>query len=121
MDARTEPPFRAEHVGSLLRPRALVQARHDLAAGRIDAAFAALDRSRAEAEAGLARARAQFEAELAREKAGREYELARTKLADERDLAALRAGGIVPAAPGDGVDAPVVDLPDNRGGGDLSQ
>jgi len=38
MDARTEPPFRAEHVGSLLRPRALVQARHDHAAGRIDAA-----------------------------------------------------------------------------------
>jgi 5-methyltetrahydropteroyltriglutamate--homocysteine methyltransferase len=38
MDARTEPPFRADHVGSLLRPRALVQARHDHAAGRIDAA-----------------------------------------------------------------------------------
>jgi 5-methyltetrahydropteroyltriglutamate--homocysteine methyltransferase len=38
MGARTEPPFRAEHVGSLLRPRALVQARHDFAAGRIDAA-----------------------------------------------------------------------------------
>jgi 5-methyltetrahydropteroyltriglutamate--homocysteine methyltransferase len=38
MDARTEPPFRAEHVGSLLRPRELVQARHDFAAGRIDAA-----------------------------------------------------------------------------------
>jgi 5-methyltetrahydropteroyltriglutamate--homocysteine methyltransferase len=38
MDARTQPPFRAEHVGSLLRPRALVQARHDHAAGRIDAA-----------------------------------------------------------------------------------
>jgi 5-methyltetrahydropteroyltriglutamate--homocysteine methyltransferase len=37
MDARTEPPFRADHVGSLLRPRALVQARHDFAAGRIDA------------------------------------------------------------------------------------
>jgi 5-methyltetrahydropteroyltriglutamate--homocysteine methyltransferase len=36
MDARTEPPFRAEHIGSLLRPRALVQARHDHAAGRID-------------------------------------------------------------------------------------
>ena len=29
----------AEHVGSLLRPRALVQARHDHAAGRIDAAL----------------------------------------------------------------------------------
>jgi 5-methyltetrahydropteroyltriglutamate--homocysteine methyltransferase len=38
MDARTEPPFRADHVGSLLRPRSLVQARHDFAEGRIDAA-----------------------------------------------------------------------------------
>ncbi|MGE3287346.1 MAG: 5-methyltetrahydropteroyltriglutamate--homocysteine S-methyltransferase [Pseudonocardia sp.] len=38
MDARNEAPFRAEHVGSLLRPRALVQARHDFTAGRIDAA-----------------------------------------------------------------------------------
>jgi 5-methyltetrahydropteroyltriglutamate--homocysteine methyltransferase len=38
MDASTEPPFRAEHVGSLLRPRSLVQARHDFAEGRIDAA-----------------------------------------------------------------------------------
>jgi 5-methyltetrahydropteroyltriglutamate--homocysteine methyltransferase len=38
MEPRTEPPFRAEHVGSLLRPRALVAARHDFAAGRIDAA-----------------------------------------------------------------------------------
>jgi 5-methyltetrahydropteroyltriglutamate--homocysteine methyltransferase len=38
MDARTEAPFRAEHVGSLLRPRALVQARHDFTAGHIDAA-----------------------------------------------------------------------------------
>ena len=37
MDARIEAPFRAEHVGSLLRPRALVQARHDFAEGRIDA------------------------------------------------------------------------------------
>ena len=38
MDARTEPPFRADHVGSLLRPRSLVQARHDFAEGRIDVA-----------------------------------------------------------------------------------
>jgi 5-methyltetrahydropteroyltriglutamate--homocysteine methyltransferase len=37
MDARIEAPFRAEHVGSLLRPRALVQARHDFAEGLIDA------------------------------------------------------------------------------------
>ena len=34
---RTTPPFRADHVGSLLRPAALLQAREDLAAGRIDA------------------------------------------------------------------------------------
>jgi 5-methyltetrahydropteroyltriglutamate--homocysteine methyltransferase len=31
------PPFRADHVGSLLRPRALLQAREDLADGRITA------------------------------------------------------------------------------------
>jgi len=35
---RTAPPFRADHVGSLLRPRHLLQAREDCAAGRIDAA-----------------------------------------------------------------------------------
>jgi 5-methyltetrahydropteroyltriglutamate--homocysteine methyltransferase len=31
------PPFRADHVGSLLRPAGLLRARDDLAAGRIDA------------------------------------------------------------------------------------
>ena len=36
MSARTTPPFRADHVGSLLRPPALLQAREDRAAGRID-------------------------------------------------------------------------------------
>src|SRR5947207_15351995 len=35
--ARTKPPFRADHVGSLLRPPQLLQARDDFAAGRIDA------------------------------------------------------------------------------------
>ena len=34
---RTEPPFRADHVGSLLRPPELLQARADHAAGTIDA------------------------------------------------------------------------------------
>jgi 5-methyltetrahydropteroyltriglutamate--homocysteine methyltransferase len=34
---RTKPPFRADHVGSLLRPRALLQARDDFAADRINA------------------------------------------------------------------------------------
>jgi 5-methyltetrahydropteroyltriglutamate--homocysteine methyltransferase len=34
---RTKPPFRADHVGSLLRPPALLQAREDFAQGRIDA------------------------------------------------------------------------------------
>ena len=34
---RTMPPFRADHVGSLLRPSQLLQARDDAAAGRIDA------------------------------------------------------------------------------------
>ncbi len=38
MAARTTPPFRADHVGSLLRPARLRQARDDAAAGRIDAA-----------------------------------------------------------------------------------
>jgi 5-methyltetrahydropteroyltriglutamate--homocysteine methyltransferase len=37
MSARTTPPFRADHVGSLLRPPKLLQAREDLAAGRITA------------------------------------------------------------------------------------
>src|SRR5919198_309918 len=36
MAARTKPPFRADHVGSLLRPPELLQARDDHAAGRID-------------------------------------------------------------------------------------
>jgi 5-methyltetrahydropteroyltriglutamate--homocysteine methyltransferase len=35
---RSKPPFRADHVGSLLRPRRLLDARADFQAGRIDAA-----------------------------------------------------------------------------------
>jgi 5-methyltetrahydropteroyltriglutamate--homocysteine methyltransferase len=35
---RDTPPFRADHVGSLLRPPQLLAARDDFAAGRIDAA-----------------------------------------------------------------------------------
>ena len=35
--ARTKPPFRADHVGSLLRPAQLLQARDDFGAGRINA------------------------------------------------------------------------------------
>ena len=38
MSPRTSPPFRADHVGSLLRPQRLLQAREDFAAGRIPAA-----------------------------------------------------------------------------------
>ena len=34
----TKPPFRADHVGSLLRPASIHQARADFAAGRLDAA-----------------------------------------------------------------------------------
>jgi 5-methyltetrahydropteroyltriglutamate--homocysteine methyltransferase len=37
MSRRTTPPFRADHVGSLLRPRALLQARAEHEAGRISA------------------------------------------------------------------------------------
>src|SRR4051812_21203326 len=36
MGRRDEPPFRADHVGSLLRPQRLLEAREDHAAGRID-------------------------------------------------------------------------------------
>jgi 5-methyltetrahydropteroyltriglutamate--homocysteine methyltransferase len=38
MSARTTPPFRADHVGSLLRPAALKEARAKFAKGDIDAA-----------------------------------------------------------------------------------
>jgi len=38
MAARTKPPFRADHVGSLLRPAALLEARAQHAAGQISAA-----------------------------------------------------------------------------------
>ena len=37
MAVRTTPPFRADHVGGLLRPSALLKAREDHAAGGIDA------------------------------------------------------------------------------------
>src|SRR3954471_14517988 len=37
MSARETPPYRADHVGSLLRPPALLKAREDFANGRIDA------------------------------------------------------------------------------------
>ena len=37
MSARTQPPYRADHVGSLLRPLDLLRAREDFAAGRMDA------------------------------------------------------------------------------------
>jgi 5-methyltetrahydropteroyltriglutamate--homocysteine methyltransferase len=46
---RITPPFRADHVGSLLRPAVLLAARDDFAAGRIDAA-----RLRAEEDAAIA-------------------------------------------------------------------
>ncbi len=38
MSQRSKPPFRADHVGSLLRPAALKQAREQFAKGEIDAA-----------------------------------------------------------------------------------
>ena len=37
MSQRTKPPYRADHVGSLLRPAELLAAREDFAAGRIGA------------------------------------------------------------------------------------
>src|SRR5918999_5947400 len=36
MGRLSDPPFRADHVGSLLRPQRLLQAREDHAAGKID-------------------------------------------------------------------------------------
>jgi 5-methyltetrahydropteroyltriglutamate--homocysteine methyltransferase len=38
MSQRTRPPFRADHVGSLLRPPELLATRADFEAGKIDAA-----------------------------------------------------------------------------------
>src|SRR6202046_2847482 len=38
MPRRPSPPSRADHVGSLLRPQRLLQAREDFAAGQISAA-----------------------------------------------------------------------------------
>jgi 5-methyltetrahydropteroyltriglutamate--homocysteine methyltransferase len=38
MSWRNQPPFRADHVGSLLRPRSVLQTREDYAHGRISAA-----------------------------------------------------------------------------------
>ena len=38
MSLRTKPPFRGDHVGSLLRPRQLLQARDDHKEGRMSAA-----------------------------------------------------------------------------------
>ena len=35
MSARNKPPFRADHVGSLLRPKSLLKAREDAASGAI--------------------------------------------------------------------------------------
>jgi methionine synthase II (cobalamin-independent) len=37
MAARDRPPFRADHVGSLLRPPELLRAREEFAQGTIDA------------------------------------------------------------------------------------
>src|SRR5437764_7194722 len=48
MQRRTEPPFRADHVGSLLRPPALLAARERFAAGSLDA-----DGLRAEEDAAI--------------------------------------------------------------------
>ena len=46
MTRRTVAPFRADHVGSLLRPTALLEARARRAAGELDADELRLDRGR---------------------------------------------------------------------------
>ena len=55
MSRRTSPPFRADHVGSLLRPPRLHQAREDFAAGRIEAACARSRTRRSPARCGCRR------------------------------------------------------------------
>ena len=60
MTARDAPPFRADHVGSLLRPPQLLRARDEFAAGAITA-----DQLRAAEDAAIADAvRMQQEAGL---------------------------------------------------------
>ncbi len=49
-DTSARPPFRADHVGSLLRPKEVLQARDDFAAGTISAAAAQGDRGRSDPE-----------------------------------------------------------------------
>ncbi len=49
--ARTKPPFRADHVGSFLRPKVLLDARTQFRSGAIDAA--ALRRVEDEATRGI--------------------------------------------------------------------
>ena len=51
MTMRTEPPFRADHVGSLLRPAELLAARDQFAAGRLSAEELAAAEDRAIADA----------------------------------------------------------------------
>ena len=48
------PPFRAEHIGSLLRPQKLLQARKDHAAGKLDDAGAKARRERGHPRRGQA-------------------------------------------------------------------
>ena len=42
MTTRTKPPFRADHVGSLLRPPELLKAREDFKQGRDQVAISSL-------------------------------------------------------------------------------
>ena len=51
MTPRTSPPYRADHVGSLLRPKALLDARERNARGEIDRAALRAVEDRAIAEA----------------------------------------------------------------------
>ena len=43
MSARTTPPFRADHVGSFLRPQALLEARDQFKAGKLEFALKDVD------------------------------------------------------------------------------
>ena len=57
MSERTSPPFRADHVGSLLRPPELLEAREAHAAGRLDDAGLRRPRTRRSATSSGCRRR----------------------------------------------------------------
>src|SRR6187399_3021636 len=116
MAKRTTPPFRADHVGSLLRPPELMTAREDHAVGRIDADElrgiedeAIRDVVRKQEDAGLQSAtdgefrRASWHMDFIYQLGGVSRILDGTTTVEFRN----REGNVVFAAPSLRVDAPV--------------